>query len=201
MSHRLPSDQRQPSDMYPTPYEFCQRIVTTLIENGGDYTEDRPLRFLEPGCGDAPFCRAIKEAMGDRVETTGVETRNVLRRGWVDALYSETDFLTPNKYINRFNIIMTNPPFSLAREFLAASIRMCKPTARIIFLLRLAWLESATRLDRVHRKIFPSMVYVLPDRPKFINNKTDSSAYAFFVYDLSQQSTLNHGCQLSLLTK
>jgi hypothetical protein len=74
-----------------------------------------------------------------------------------------------------FDLVLTNPPFSLAMEF----IRACEKLAtHRIFLLRLNFLGSEERSNYI-RQTRPD-IYVLPNRPSFVNGTTDSCEYAWF---------------------
>lgn len=83
-------------------------------------------------------------------------------------------------------MIVTNPPFKLAHEFVLHALHLC---ARVVMLLRLAFLESEKRrpildggdLARVHvfRKRLPMM-----HRHGWEGTKSSSSmAFAWFVWD------------------
>jgi len=69
--------------------------------------------------------------------------------------------------------VVTNPPYSLAEEF-ARGARVLCPRAELLFLLRIAFLASAQRLA-LWRDIGAPDVYVLPNRPSFTGNGTDSA--------------------------
>jgi hypothetical protein len=73
-------------------------------------------------------------------------------------------------------IVIMNPPFALAEEF----VRRALAEARfgVLALLRLAFLEGLSR-SSLHRD-HASDVYVLPRRPSFVGGRTDASAYAWF---------------------
>jgi hypothetical protein len=65
-----------------------------------------------------------------------------------------------------FDLIMSNPPYGLAMEFILESLRLTeKRGGEVAMLLRLGWLASETRAD-FHRK-HPSDVYILPKRPSY----------------------------------
>lgn len=74
--------------------------------------------------------------------------------------------------------VVTNPPYSLAREFVDrwAHGRVCAA-----FLLRLNFLGSQKRAAWWREKM-PSLVLVLPKRPSFTGGPTDSCEYAWIVY-------------------
>ena len=75
-------------------------------------------------------------------------------------------------------MIITNPPFYLAEQFVRKSLSCA---THVAMLLRLAFLETRKR-EALHEE-FPSDVYVLSRRPSFMSNgATDSCAYAWFVW-------------------
>lgn len=74
--------------------------------------------------------------------------------------------------------MVTNPPFSLAEEFIRHS-RELYPQAELVFLLRLNFAGSVGRLP-LWRDLGTPDVYVLPNRPSFTGGKTDSCEYAWF---------------------
>ena len=80
---------------------------------------------------------------------------------------------------NRPDIIITNPPFKLAMEFLEKSL---KEADVCIYLLRLGFLESKKRRE-FHQKNPPTNLIVLSERPSFVAGGTDKTAYAWYVYD------------------
>jgi len=83
-----------------------------------------------------------------------------------------------------FDVVLTNPPFMLAQEVLEKSLKLAKVVA---LLLRLNYLESEKRASFL-RDFVPD-VYVLPNRPSFIGGgRTDSIAYAWFVWNISKKN-------------
>ena len=79
-----------------------------------------------------------------------------------------------------YNLIVTNPPFSLAMEFLQKSLTEADT---VIYLLRLNFLGSQKRRPfwRANR---PTHVLVLSSQPCFTGDgKTDSIEYAWFCWD------------------
>jgi ubiquinone/menaquinone biosynthesis C-methylase UbiE len=77
------------------------------------------------------------------------------------------------------DLIVTNPPFSLAQEFLVKCFEVIAPHGQVIFLLRLAFLESGKRKALINSLPLKQLL-VLEHRPRFVNNRTDATAYAWF---------------------
>jgi hypothetical protein len=63
-----------------------------------------------------------------------------------------------------YGLIMSNPPFSLATEFLIKAITS-PGDPMVVFLQRLPWLASGDRAELM--RAFPPDVYPLPNRPRF----------------------------------
>ncbi len=85
-----------------------------------------------------------------------------------------------------FDYVITNPPYSLAREMIEASIRVARVAAA--HLLRINFLGAQKRRD--FNKITRPALKVLPNRPGFTGWGSDSTEYAWFVYrDLSIAGT------------
>ncbi len=81
----------------------------------------------------------------------------------------------------RPDLVITNPPFSRAMEFVERALDEVAPGGTVAMLLRLGWLASAQRV-RFHQEC-PADVYVLAKRPSFTGNgKTDATDYAWFVW-------------------
>jgi hypothetical protein len=64
-----------------------------------------------------------------------------------------------------FDLIITNPPFSLAREFVTDALSILRPGGAVAMLLRLPWLAGQERADWLAENT-PS-IYVLSRRPSF----------------------------------
>lgn len=79
-------------------------------------------------------------------------------------------------------LVLQNPPFLLAEEFVRRAIAEVAPVnGTVAVLLRLAFLESVKRAS--FHVLHPSDVFVLSKRPSFMaSGKTDSSAYGWFVF-------------------
>lgn len=97
--------------------------------------------------------------------------------------FFQTDFLKFTVPSNgRYELVIGNPPFNDAEAHVRHAMSLAYPGGHVAFLLRLALLESAARIPFWEE--FPARrVYVLSQRPSFTGNgKTDSCAYAFFVW-------------------
>ena len=83
----------------------------------------------------------------------------------------------------KVDLILTNPPFSLAQEFITHSLEKADT---VFMLLRLNFLGSIKRHDW-WVKNSPSALYVLSKRPSFTGSGTDATDYAWFVWDTTDK--------------
>jgi len=85
-----------------------------------------------------------------------------------------------------YSTIITNPPYSIAQQFVEKAFKLAGKDTDIIMLLRLAFLESKKR-----REFWQSHpvngLYVLSERPSFTGAGTDAAAYAWFVWNNSDR--------------
>jgi hypothetical protein len=163
---------RRPADYYPTPQWCTRRLLEALELPAG--------RWLEPGAGEGHIIRAVDEARGD-VEWTACELRAECReslRVLVPEVRCPHDFVEHRAPASGFDVVICNPPFSLACEFVERSLPLGE---WVVMFLRLNFLGSARR-NSFFRARMPD-VYVVPDRPSFTaDGKTDSVEYAWFVW-------------------
>lgn len=90
------------------------------------------------------------------------------------------------KALPRVDLVLTNPPFSLATEFIDRSFSHCDGV--IAYLLRLNFLGSQKRKQWWQTRI-PTHLYILSDRPSFkFTGQTDATEYAWFVWDKRNSS-------------
>ena len=131
---------RIPQDMYPTPQAPIDALLNVLDYSG---TWER---FHEPCKGTG--------AIYDRVQ---------FKQKSYDEISEGKDYLTNLYPPHNFDLIITNPPFSLALDFLEKSLY---EAYTVIYLLRLNFLGSQTRRPfwQANR---PSHVLVLSERPCF----------------------------------
>lgn len=113
------SGNRRKSDFYETPYSLTRLFLEEIKLKD---------RILEPACGNGAIVKVLKE------------------KGYknITAYDKDTDFL---KETRRFDTIITNPPFSLAYEF----IQKAKEVTDIFyFLLPLNYLHGKKRYDDIY---------------------------------------------------
>lgn len=169
MSSTSRGGKRTPADFYPTPSWCVTRVLDAIPLPGGEW--------LEPCAGDGAIIRAARQTRRD-VAWQAVELRKEcehdLEREVGPDRFVCCDFLEWRAG-RKFDVLLTNPPYSLAESFLLAGFAAAN---HVVLLLRLNFLASAKRADLMRSRA-PD-VYVLPNRPSFSGHGTDSVEYAWF---------------------
>jgi 16S rRNA G1207 methylase RsmC len=163
---------RPNDDFYVTP-EYCTEAIIPHLK--------KPKILLEPACGDGAMTKIFKKHWPD-VKIYGFEL-NQERAKLADIELLGDNFLTKESLeIGKKlapDLIITNPPFKHALEFVQQSLKMVAPDGKVIMLLRLNWLGSQKRAEFLKHNT-PS-VYVLPKRPRFTGNG-DSCEYGWLSF-------------------
>lgn len=174
--------EREPQDFYPTPIPVIQTFLNTYNKNN-KISENAII--LEPSAGNGNFISTMKD-MGFTNKIDAIE----IRREELDNLTKCADdviigdFLKIQDLQDKYDVIIGNPPFMYALEFVQKSLDIVKDDGKVIMLLRTAFLESKKRFEFL-RKYPPNELYTLHERPKFVGDGTDRYAYSWFVWDKS----------------
>lgn len=175
---------RRESDFYATPLES----VYSFLDNY-DEIKDNDL-ILEPSAGNGAIIKALRNR-GYKNHIVAIELREEEREnliGHADSV-GTLDFLK-DPDLGKFDVIIGNPPYSLAQEFIDKSLSLLRPGGRLIFLLRTNFLESEKRFKWWQDKI-PSGLYTLHKRPSFTGKGTDATSYSWFVWEQTDRQTDN----------
>ena len=149
---------RREADFYPTPTEAILPILDRILW-------ERVGLAFEPCRGDG----AIYDLVCERAVATD----------WCE-LSEGRDYLA--SHCEDVDLIITNPPFSLAMEFLKKSLH---ESGTVVYLLRLNFLGSQKR-RLFWQTCKPTHLYVLSKRPSFTGHGTDATEYAWFCWDDSE---------------
>ncbi len=136
---------RKAFDLYPTPPEATVALMRFL-------KLPRGTRIWEPACGEGDMMEAMRSC-GMQVYGTDIS-------GGFDFLSPET----MQRFLVGFDWIITNPPFSLADEFIRHAAEIGKPFA---MLLKAQYWHAAKRAQ-LFREVPPSYVLPLTWRPDFL---------------------------------
>lgn len=88
----------------------------------------------------------------------------------------------------RPDLIISNPPFCLAMEFIEKALRHVRPGGFVVFLLRLNFFGSAKRKALMQSNP-PARCYVHSERMSFTGGQTDSIEYMHAVWRAGYKAT------------
>jgi 16S rRNA A1518/A1519 N6-dimethyltransferase RsmA/KsgA/DIM1 with predicted DNA glycosylase/AP lyase activity len=180
MSATNRGSKRMESDFYATPEKTTAKFLEHWYGLGNSY-------ILEPSAGNGAICKVIKEWYPTvkivANEIRKEENENLIK--YADSVY-HLDFLKFKGSKLDFDLIIGNPPFNQAQEFLEKCFEIASDDTDIVMLLRLAFLESRKRYE-FWQKYPLYRLFVLSERPSFINGKTDATAYGWFVWRKSSK--------------
>ena len=140
--------------------------------------------MLEPSAGNGNIVKILKEKYPDK-NITSLE----LREEEYNNLNELSDRVVIDDFLyrniqNKYDIIIGNPPYSLAIEFVKKSLNCLKDDGILIFLLRTAFLESRGRYKFWQENPLTGLL-TLSKRPSFTGHGTDATSYSWFVWDKS----------------
>ena len=157
--------KRRKSDFYETPYTLTRKFLDVEYFNKNS-------TVCEPACGGGAITRVLKEHWEDDKVT---------------AYDQETNFLWET---GEYDYIITNPPFSIAFEFIQRAKLVAK--SKFAFLLPLSYLHGKKRFDEIYsdRTYGLEKVYVFTRYPMLGEAlredgkyNTGMMVYAWFVFE------------------
>ena len=166
---------RRSLDQYYTE----EKVTQYLIQHLPTYLPN-PCTFLEPCVGEQYISKVVRKTINPFI----LNTNDIdLSKG--NSVSSHLDMTQEEnwKYLDSHNLIITNPPFSLANEI----VPLCYQYSEICcVLLRLTWLEpTKDRADflKMSNEYLHKLIIFNP-RPSFTEDgKADSVTTAWFIWD------------------
>lgn len=161
--------ERNVNDFYPTPDWCIQEFLAHL------FLVEQPLSnwlICDPSCGQRPY--------GNNLRHFGF--RNLIELD-IDVAQRPDfliDFTSQNLWFKP-QMIITNPPYNLASEFLRRAMFEVAPGGLVVFLLRLNFFGSQKRKP-LFDEFPPKYCFVHSKRPSFTGGGTDATEYAHFVW-------------------
>lgn len=179
--------ERREADYYPTP-EYSTLALLHAI--GPWISKFAGKQWLEPAIGDGAIVKAIDGWFARQglqlPKWSGCDIRDIDVNTVPECrgrLWPEQDFLSMRRPFIPFDVIITNPPFSLAKQFIEHSLSIC-PDAIVIMLLPVSFLGSEDRYDWWNDVVgAPKGFYPLSQRPSFNCQGTDSATYAWMAWN------------------
>lgn len=156
---------RKPADFYPTPVEATEALLQYLFFLGSR-------RIREPCCGMGHISKVL-EAHGHEVTSSDL-MHTGYGEGGID--YLQTREINPRFY--DFDAVITNPPFSLAEQFIRRALRDAPLVA--MFLPNNYWHAESRRVLFESRP--PMAVLALTWRPAFLEKERGKSPLSNFIW-------------------
>lgn len=151
-----PKYERVKNDYYATN----PKAVKILFEN----YEVRGNTFLEPCVGEGHIADTVNELIGHQLK--GATYIDIVDRGYPNTIVEDFLQYSGDKH---YDIIISNPPYSLAQEFIEKSLSLLSPTGQCIMFLKIQFLEGAKRKS-FFNKYPPKYIYVFRNRMATWNN-------------------------------
>lgn len=180
--------QRHISDFYITPQEPIRQFLEKFlsIETLPEYSS-----ILEPSAGgndkyDMPYPTVLKK-LG--INCNNLDTLDIRDNS---KAYSKMDYLESNVW-SKYDLIITNPPFNLALDFITKALDEVTFDGFVVMLLRLNFFGSQSR-KKFFTENMPKYCFVHSKRISFFpedfeldgkvykKGSTDSIEYAHFVW-------------------
>lgn len=158
--------QRRKGDFYQTPFSLTEQFLNKEVF-------DINKSILEPCCGKNAIVKVLKKFAFQKITSYDIS--------------KGIDFLEEKR---KFNYIITNPPYSLAFEFIIKAREIVKD--KFAFLLPLAYLHGKKRFDLIYSDPYFKLkkVYVFTRYPLLSEKirkdgkyNTGMMVYAWFVFD------------------
>lgn len=176
--------ESQPRDKYLTPRSLVDAALSKLKSR---YPSFQPETCLEPGCAWGVHLDYALKHFPSIIYTAGIdlEYQPVAPEHdfiWGDFLRWETD--------QRFDLIVTNPPFTLAESFLLKAKSLLTPNGVGLFFHRYGFFTTQTRRYGLWSQVNLREVWVCVRRPAMIGQSTtDSCEYSYYLFDPSSALT------------
>lgn len=158
-----PKNDRVSYDFYATDPIAVQKLLHKYSINGSE--------ILEPCVGNGNIANTINKFYNNKPNITGID---IVDRGYPNTIVH--DYLTWETD-KKFDCIITNPPYSLAKEFVEKSIPLLNdgydedgyPNGQLIMFLKIQFLEGIKRKE-LFEKYPPKYIYVFRNRMATWNN-------------------------------
>ena len=150
-----PATQRVENDFYATN----PKAVNMILNEYNFYAQN----ILEPCVGQGHIAYAIDEFYNHSKNITAID---IVDRGYPNTIVA--DFLNYQTE-KRYDGIITNPPYSLAKEFVEKGMELLTDNGQMLMFLKIQFLEGAKRKE-FFKKYPPKYIYVFTNRMATWNN-------------------------------
>lgn len=150
--------KRADEDYYATDPQAVIKIMKRLSDIGVIYNH-RIESILEPCVGAGHIIEGLKPFIpyGDTTRITAVD---IVNRGYPNTIVADYAQWQTDK---KFSFIISNPPYSCAKEFIYKSMELLDSYGVLLFYLKLQFLEGKGRKE-LFEKYPPEYIYVMRNR-------------------------------------
>lgn len=127
------ASKREENDFYATNPETLKMFLYEFWKDNAFEGNE----ILEPACGQGHISKTLEELLPD----FNITSTDLIDRGYG---VSGVDFLTYD-YKKMFDVVITNPPFSLAKEFIEKGLKISNK--HVIMLCKIQLLEGTKRKE------------------------------------------------------
>lgn len=185
--------ERMPSDLYQTEFSLIDAFMSALIyENLLSLKPAIPVsnyKILDIGAYDGRWgtiakanVKTISRLASHDIELYGVELQSVNKPDGYLHWFSEQPFLEWETE-DRFDLIVSNPPYSKAEEFVRRGFDLMLDAGSVMaMLLPIDFMAGQDRYRNLWTDIPPVSVYICSRRPSFYGGKTNANNFAVFVW-------------------
>jgi len=161
---------RKPADLYPTPVEATEALIPVL--KAMKRPDGTPVKKVwEPSCGDGRIARVLE---WHGFEVTGTDLREYPGYGFGGIDFINDDPIEKLGWDPRddIDVIVGNPPFSLAEEFIRKARSYCP---NVIMLLKQTYWNTKGRSEGLWKDETPSLELKLTWRLAFLKKERGKS--------------------------
>lgn len=162
-------------DVYLTPVPLAEAVVSWL----GQHYAVPSLNWnvLDPGAGNGVWGQAVLAHLNARrLNITGLDIRRLKAPVGYDQWHSGLSYLDyASEYAGTgYDLIIGNPPFLLAEEFLNVSLKLMHRYGLLVFLLPCDFLYTQGRGRGLYKEHPPEQILHLMQRPNFTGPRGES---------------------------
>lgn len=164
ISHAVMAQRSEASDSlddFPTPPWATRALLKHAIPA---QLLSPQMTCLEPATGRGHMSKVLWETFSD------VHSSDVADYGYAP----RTDFLSGIYPENRFDWVITNPPFRLAEEFVRIGLKVAR--VGVAMLVRTVFIESVGRHERLYKPHPPLRMAQFTERVPMVKGRLDKKA-------------------------
>ena len=172
---------REKNDQYFTPSKPVERLCKEIICIK-PYNIYYPYNILDP-CAGTGIWGATYHSLNNRGELYGVDIDPNMKKPEAYDYWDNDNFLTMDFRSKKFDVIISNPPFKHAEEFVVKGLSLLAEGGHLAYLLPLAFMSTVGRFERLFNNgLHPDEIMVSSRRIDFTGQGNPHTDVAMFVW-------------------